>query len=170
MRAGKELKIVLVGDGPLRPLIEKAIAELHLQDQVEITGWATGPEVKDRINSARAMILPSFAEGLPVVLMESFGLGRPVISTYIAGIPELVEPGISGWLVPAGDLDALVNTLQTVLDTPLSTLTQMGLNGRQVVLQRHDVMKEAKILAALFAQYTPTSLGEQQKIISNAPN
>jgi len=157
---GKKLKLLLVGDGPLRPLIEKAIAELNLQDQVEITGWATGQEVKNWINSARAMVLPSFAEGLPVVLMESLAMGRPVVSTYIAGIPELVEPGISGWLVPAGDLERLVDTLQTVLDTPLPTLTQMGLKGRQVVLQRHDVMKEVKILASLFAQYAPSSLSE----------
>ena len=153
IQRGINLKLVLVGDGDLRPAIETAIAELKLQDVVEITGWATEQEVKAKINAAKAMILPSFAEGLPVVLMESLAMGRPVISTYIAGIPELIKPGVSGWLVPAGDIDALVDALQFLLKTPLPTLTQMGNNGRELVLRQHDVIKEAKILADLFAQY-----------------
>lgn len=152
---GIAFKLVLVGDGELRPAIETAIAELKLQDCVEITGWATEQEVKAQINAAKAMILPSFAEGLPVVLMESFAMGRPVVSTYIAGIPELIEPGVSGWLVSAGDVEALANALQAVLQTPLETLTQMGLKGRERVLAQHDVIKEAKILADLFSKYAP---------------
>ena len=62
--------------------------------------------------------LPSFAEGLPVVLMEAMALRRPVISTYIAGIPELVIPGEHGWLVPAGDVEALTKARRTCLDAP----------------------------------------------------
>ncbi|MEY2985257.1 MAG: Alpha-D-kanosaminyltransferase, partial [Cyanobacteriota bacterium] len=147
------LKLVLVGDGHLRPVIETAIADLKLENFVEMTGRATEQTVKTQINAAKAMILPSFAEGLPVVLMESLAMGRPVISTYIAGIPELIEPGVCGWLVPAGDINALVETMQTALATPLATLTQMGLQGRQQVIERHDVVKAAKLLADLFSQY-----------------
>lgn len=153
IQQGIDLRLTLVGDGDLRPAIETAIAELKLQDYVEITGWATEQEVKAQINAAKAMILPSFAEGLPVVLMESLALGRPVISTYIAGIPELIKPGVSGWLVPAGDIDALVEALQSLLQTPLPILTQMGNDGREIVLRQHDVSKEAKILADLFVKY-----------------
>jgi len=153
IQQGIDLRLTLVGDGDLRPAIETAIAELKLQDYVEITGWATEQEVKAQINAAKAMILPSFAEGLPVVLMESLALGRPVISTYIAGIPELIKPGVSGWLVPAGDIDALVEALQFLLQTPLPILTQMGNDGREIVLRQHDVSKEAKILADLFVKY-----------------
>jgi glycosyltransferase involved in cell wall biosynthesis len=155
VKQGIDLKLVLVGDGNLRPAIETAIADLKLQEYVEITGWATEKEVKAQINAARAMILPSFAEGLPVVLMESLAMGRPVVSTYIAGIPELIEPGVSGWLVPAGNIDALVEALQALLQTPSTTLTQMGLVGRERVLERHDIMKEARTLAELFSKYTP---------------
>jgi glycosyltransferase involved in cell wall biosynthesis len=85
--------------------------------------------------------------------MESLALGRPVVSTYIAGIPELIKPGISGWLVPAGDIEALVDALQSLLQTPLATLTQMGLQGRDRVIKEHNVRKEAKTLADLFVQY-----------------
>ena len=67
------------------------------------------------ILDARALVLPSFAEGLPVVIMEAMALRRPVISTYVAGIPELVRDGEHGWLVPAGDVDALVRPLSSVL-------------------------------------------------------
>jgi glycosyltransferase involved in cell wall biosynthesis len=66
----------------------------------------------------RALVLPSFAEGLPVVIMEAMALRRPVICTYIAGIPELVQDGKNGWLVPAGDVDALVEAIIRYLDTP----------------------------------------------------
>lgn len=65
------------------------------------------------------MILPSFAEGLPVVIIESLALGRPLISTYVAGIPELVVPDESWWLVPAGSVEALIIAMKTVLETPL---------------------------------------------------
>lgn len=112
---GYKFKLVLVGDGELRAPIEEAIKSDKLEDTIEIFGWATQAQVKEQILASRAMILPSFAEGLPVVLMESLALGRPVISTYVAGIPELVIPGESGWLVPAGSVEALVNTMKTVL-------------------------------------------------------
>lgn len=153
IQAGMDLKLTLVGDGDLRLAIEAAIAELKLQEYVEITGWATEQEVKNYINHAKAMILPSFAEGLPVVLMESLAMGRPVVSTYIAGIPELIEPNVSGWLVPAGDVDALSHAIKTLLTTPLSTLTTMGLQGRKAVVEHHNILKEAQTLANLFKYY-----------------
>jgi len=100
------------------------------------------------------MVLPSFAEGLPVVLMEALALGRPVISTYIAGIPELVRPGECGWLVPSGDVDALTAAMREVLATPVARLTEMGRVGRDRVRERHDSRKEAAKLAALFEEVT----------------
>ena len=75
-------------------------------------------------------MLPSFAEGLPVVLMEALALGRPVVTTYVAGIPELVRPGVEGWLVPAGDVRQLVNALRQLLLTPIDRLIEMGHAGR----------------------------------------
>ncbi|CCQ65472.1 Glycosyltransferase [Crocosphaera watsonii WH 0402] len=96
------------------------------------------------------MVLPSFAEGLPVVIMESLALARPVISTYLAGIPELVIPEKSGWLVPAGSVEALVTTMKTVLDNPISQLEAMGKIGSDMVKKEHNVNQEAQKLKQLF--------------------
>ena len=147
---GLEFKLVLVGDGPLRSDIEKQILQLGLQNHIEITGWASGDRVQQEILASRAMVLPSFAEGLPVVIMEALALNRPVISTYVAGIPELVEPGVCGWLVPPGSVEALAVAMRAVLEAPLEKLEQMGKTGAERVAQQHNVDLEAKKLVALF--------------------
>ena len=143
-------ELVLAGDGEDRDEIEQIFKEQGLAELVRITGWISGEQVKEEILAARALVLPSFAEGLPVVLMEAMALRRPVISTYIAGIPELVTPGENGWLVPAGDVDALVAAMRSCLDTPTDELARMGRVARARVVDRHDVNKEAEKLARLF--------------------
>src|SRR3982751_856742 len=77
-------------------------------------------------NIGRALVLPSFAEGLPVVIMEAMALRRPVISTFVAGIPELVETGKCGWLVPAGDVPALVEAMRQSLQASPTELERLG--------------------------------------------
>lgn len=154
---GVDFELTLVGDGELRPVIEAAIARHRLTGRVHITGWASGAEVREHLVAARAMILPSFAEGLPVVIMEALGLGRPVLSTYVAGIPELVVPGENGWLVPAGSVDHLVDALRVVLATPTETLVAMGQAGRRAVLARHDVRATSAQLARRIRAHVTTS-------------
>lgn len=143
-------KLVLVGDGPLRTEIETLIAQLGLQDNVEIIGWASNAEVRQHILASRAMVLPSFAEGLPVVIMEALALGRPVISTYVAGIPELVKPDVCGWLVSPGSVEALTTAMRTALQLPVEKLEQMGIAGAERVAQRHNAAVEAGKLVTLF--------------------
>ena len=135
---GERFELILVGDGDMRPEVESLIRQHRLEGMVTITGWASGEEVRSYLVGARAMILPSFAEGLPVVIMEALALGRPVVSTYIAGIPELVVPGESGWLIPAGSVDALVEAMREVLQTPTPRLEELGREGRRRVLAAHD--------------------------------
>jgi glycosyltransferase involved in cell wall biosynthesis len=94
-------------------------------------------------------VLPSFAEGLPVVIMEALALRRPVISTYVAGIPELVRPGETGWLVPAGDVDELVSAIIQMLDAPLAQLERMGHAGAARVARDHDIRTEVGKLLEL---------------------
>ncbi len=147
---GLPFKLVFVGDGPLRPQIETLIARHGLQDHIEITGWASNNQVQQHILASRAMVLPSFAEGLPVVVMEALALGRPVISTYVAGIPELVEPGTCGWLVPPGSVESLTGAMRAALQWPVEKLEQMGRVGAERVAQQHDAAIEASKLAALF--------------------
>jgi len=95
-------------------------------------------------------VLPSFAEGLPVSIMEAFAAGRPVVSTYIAGTPELVRPGENGWLVPAGSSEALAAALKDVLQTSTDALTVMGARGKRLVQELHRADFEAAKLAAHF--------------------
>jgi glycosyltransferase involved in cell wall biosynthesis len=80
--------------------------------------------------------------------MEALAAGRPVISTNVAGIAELVTPEC-GWLVPAGSIDALVDTITEALTTPSARLVEMGQAGRRLVRENHDVDKEAGALRAL---------------------
>ena len=99
---GVAFELVLAGDGELRDEIEALIRKNNLTSRVRITGWISSNDVSDEILAARALVLPSFAEGLPVVIMEAMALSRPVISTFVAGIPELVRPGnTAGWCRPA---------------------------------------------------------------------
>ena len=109
----------------------------------------SGEDVRRELLNARAMVLPSFAEGLPVVIMEALGLGRPVISTYVAGIPELVENGKCGWLVPAGSVDALEVAMKEVLDADVTDLARLGEEGRRRVAEFHDIRKNARTLREL---------------------
>lgn len=146
---GVDVHLVLVGDGEMRGQVEAAIRRHDLSDRCLITGWASNERVQQYILDARALVLPSFAEGLPVVLQEAFALGRPVISTYVAGIPELVDPGVSGWLVPAGSLPALVAAMREALDTPVRRLEEMGRAGSERVKRQHSIAAEAGKLADL---------------------
>lgn len=147
---GFKFQLVLVGDGPLRSEIESAIAQYNLSDCIEITGWASSEQVKQQILASRTVLLPSFAEGLPVVIMEALALCRPVISTYVAGIPELIEPGVCGWLVPPGSVVALATAMQKALESPPEQLEKMGRAGAEQVASQHDALTEASKLAALF--------------------
>jgi glycosyltransferase involved in cell wall biosynthesis len=96
------------------------------------------------------MVLPSFAEGLPVVIMEAMALRRPVLTTAIAGIPELVRPGESGWLFAAGDVVALADAVASCLTTPVVQLATMGEQAHRRVLERHNIDTEATKLAEHF--------------------
>jgi colanic acid/amylovoran biosynthesis glycosyltransferase len=145
-----KFELVLAGDGEMRADIEAVIARHNLQAQVRITGWLSAAQVRDEILAARALVLASFAEGLPVVLTEAMALRRPVITTFVAGIPELVTPGEHGWLVPAGDVDALARAMQACLDAPVGALARMGEAAHERVLQRHNVDTEATKLAGVF--------------------
>ena len=93
-------------------------------------------------------MLPSFAEGLPVVIMEAFALGRPVLSTYVAGIPELVKDRENGWLVPAGSREALRDALLALMKTPVAELDRMAAKGREAVREQHYTPTETSKLAA----------------------
>lgn len=149
-----DVKLILIGDGDERPVVEATIDRLGLHENVEIAGWKQNKEVRDALKASRALILPSLAEGLPIVIMESFALGRPVLTTKIYGIPELVDASC-GWLAQPGDKATLVQSLLDLMSKDSQVLSQMGSIGRARVLEFHDQDMNAQQLRDLFFRYRP---------------
>jgi glycosyltransferase involved in cell wall biosynthesis len=143
-----DLRLTLVGDGNDRPHLEELAAPLG--DAVRFAGFQSQEGVARALAAADALVLPSFAEGLPVVLMEALAAGKPVICTQVAGVGELVEHGVSGLIVPAGDAESLANCIRTLADDS-DRRGKMGEAGRQKVRAEFDVRREAARIGALFA-------------------
>jgi colanic acid/amylovoran biosynthesis glycosyltransferase len=120
-----DLHLTLVGDGPLRATLEAQTARFGLQKQITFAGWQDESGVRHALAAGTALIVPSFAEGLPVVVMEAMAAGRPVIAT--------------------------ADAIRTLAATPPDTLASMGLAARARVLVRHDITTEAEKLTTLFA-------------------
>lgn len=149
-KEGLRFQVILAGDGELRSHLEAKINQYKLNDHVLITGWIDSARVRDEILGARALVVPSLGEGLPVVIMEAMALRRPVIATFVGGVPELVCPEETGWLVPAGDPAALAAAIRACLETPNEAIAKMGARAHARVLQSHDVNTEAEKLRELF--------------------
>ena len=149
---GIDCTLILAGDGPMREEVELRIATFNLSDRVEITGWISSQQVKELIVESRGLVLPSFAEGLPVVIMEALALYRPVITTYVAGIPELVKNDENGWIIPAGDNGALTESIKSLLKADSKTLSRLGENGHDAVNKQHNIEIEAAKLSNLFKE------------------
>lgn len=151
LSAHPQAHLVLIGDGPDRAALQDQVRRLGLGDAVRFTGYQSQDEVAGALARAAVFVLPSFAEGVPVVLMEAMAACRPVVATRIAGIPELVEDGVSGRIVPPGDAMALAAAVCDILSAP-DRAAAMGEAGRQRVEAEFDIAREAERLAALFRQ------------------
>jgi colanic acid/amylovoran biosynthesis glycosyltransferase len=153
---GVQMELVLAGDGEMRADVEALIRSSGIGSSVRITGWISSAQVREEILGARALVLPSFAEGLPVVIMEAMALRRPVITTFVAGIPELVRQGEGGWLVPAGDVEELAIAMAACLSATPEVLSTMASAAYERVIARHNIDVEAAKLAELFRQTAGT--------------
>ena len=151
-REGLEFELVLVGDGPLFGSLEAAVRRLRLEKRVVFRGALDGAAVRDLIAKARVLVLPSFEEGLPTVILEAFALGRPVVATAVGGVAELVENGATGWLVQPGSPSALARAMRTALLAPEEVLDRMGASASELVRSRHCARLEARKLARLFEE------------------
>jgi len=139
----------LVGDGPSRTAIEELVDGLDLRDRVRFSGYLSESDTLTAIAESDILVLPSFMEGLPVVLIEAFALGKPVIASRVAGIPELVEHGKSGFLFTPSDLTALEDALERVLAAE-STWTEMGRMGQARMEDEFEISTAAATLQRLF--------------------
>lgn len=144
-----DFQLAMVGDGPLRESVELMIRREGLENHVTMRGLLSTEDLVKEVVESRVLLIPSFAEGLPAVIFEAMAMRRPVISTNIAGIPELVEPGHNGWLVPASSVSELAKAMKEALAMPVAALEEMGERGRRAILERHDPGVEAAKLAEL---------------------
>lgn len=140
--------LTLVGDGSERAALEARAQALELGEAVTFTGYLGQDAVAGQLDIADIFVLPSFAEGVPVVLMEAMASRIPVIGPRVAGVQELVEDGVNGYTVPPGDLETLTSRIGALL-TNTTLRTRMGKAGRAKVEAEFDVNQEAEWLAAL---------------------
>lgn len=142
----QDIRLTIVGAGPDADALKAAAAPLG--DKVHFTGALNQEEVAQTLAGADVFVLPSFAEGVPVVLMEALVAGLPVIATRVAGVQELVEDGVSGFVVPPGDVEALTQAIKAYAAMP-DQGRAMAARGRETVLAEFDISAEAARLARL---------------------
>lgn len=142
-----ELQLTIVGDGEDRKHLERLARPMG--DAVRFTGYLSQAEVAEQMAQADAFVLPSFAEGLPVVLMEALAAGKPAIAPRVAGVAELIEDGRTGHLIHAGDVTGLTQALQQLASDREAGIA-LGAAGRAVVAAEFDARIEAARIARLF--------------------
>jgi glycosyltransferase involved in cell wall biosynthesis len=146
---GVEVDAVLVGDGPYRDALEREARRLGVAEQVSFTGALTGAAIAPQYREADVFCLPSFAEGLPVVLMEAMANELPVITSRLAGIAELVDHDENGLLLPPARDDVIVEALERLAADP-ALRARWGRSGCERVLRDFDVERSAEQLEGLF--------------------
>jgi glycosyltransferase involved in cell wall biosynthesis len=142
-------RISLIGDGPDRQSLEHAIREANLQNQIKILGWQSSQAIRETLLTATALVIPSLAEGLPIVAMEALASRCPVIASNIAAMSELIESGQNGWLIPSGSLEDLAAALQEAANCNDDQLHQLGDHGRARVLELHHPSRQTEQLFSL---------------------
>ncbi|MFT7534288.1 MAG: colanic acid/amylovoran biosynthesis glycosyltransferase [Hyphomicrobiaceae bacterium] len=165
-REGRDFQVALVGDGDGRDRIAQTLEQEGAAHHLLMLGWGDGEVVRRELHAARALVLPSRGEGLPVVLMEAMALQRPAVATAVGAVSELVQDSVTGWLVPPGDAEALAAGMRAALVASPKELEAMGQHGRRLIEERHDVRREARRLKSLFAGNTthvPPATSSQQR-------
>ena len=145
----------IVGDGPVKNTLEDLIEGLNIGNNVKLLGWRHQEEIIELMKHTDVLIAPSVVsgdgdeEGIPVVLMEALAQGMPVLSTQHSGIPELVQDGESGFLVPERNVEALADKLEILIKHP-EIWSEMGRAGREYVERHYDIDKLNDKLVKLY--------------------
>lgn len=159
---GCNFECIIAGDGPQRTLLEELVAKYQVQDKVQLIGVVFQEQLADYLNRADMFVLSCVVardgdrDGVPVALMEAMAMEIPTVSTYVSGIPELIEHGQSGLLVKEKDAIALAEAIQLLLEDAELRI-QLGKNGRQKIVQQFDIHKSAVQIGALFEKYLNSS-------------
>jgi Glycosyltransferase len=149
VKEGRPIRLRLVGDGPERPGLERRIAELSLEPNVELMGSLNQDRVRQLYRETDLFVLTSFAEGVPVVLMEAMAMEIPCVATWITGIPELIRHGIDGWLVAPGDSEGTAGAIAHLMDDPILR-RRLGSSARARILEKYDLDRNTAYLAEVF--------------------
>lgn len=157
LKTDYDIEYRIAGDGPLRDELNRQVSENDLDDVVEFLGWQSSEEVAQLMTDSDTFVQASTTstdgdkEGTPTVLLEAQARGMPVISTWHAGIPEIVDNGSSGLLVPERDSEAIETALRDLLSQP-SKWADFGQNGRELVETRHSLNAVADVLEELYSR------------------
>ncbi|HVX84436.1 MAG TPA: glycosyltransferase family 4 protein [Phycisphaerae bacterium] len=149
VQRGAEARLTLVGDGPLRGDLERLAGELRVSDRVKFMGSVGQDVIHQLYAAADVFVLPSFAEGVPVVLMEAMAAGCPVVATRIAGIPELIERGVTGMLVTPGRPDLLADAILGVRANPAAA-ERMVEGAREKIRLEFNILRVAPQISDIF--------------------
>jgi glycosyltransferase involved in cell wall biosynthesis len=165
-RRRPDIKLTVAGDGPERKSLEAMAERLGVKDRVDFLGYRSQSQVRELLAQTDVFVLASFAEGVPVVLMEAMAAGVPVVSSHIAGIPELVEDGVSGYLVPPGDPAALVERVDELLgDAALRN--RLGAEGRRKVERDYNIAVEAERLSYIMTNALEGRVVDTRPLVSS---
>ncbi len=156
--AGHDVRLTVAGDGPKRSHFERHAKRAGVAEAVTFTGYLGQDGVAEVLAAADAFVLPSFAEGVPVSLMEACASGLPVVATQVGGVSELVVDGETGFIVPPGDVVALADRIVELSSDP-SLRERLGTAGRQRVIDHFDSTVEARRLASLFIASSRIGVG-----------
>ena len=134
---GYPVKVLLVGDGPRRQHVESLIRSLGLQDHAFVTGLQS--DVRPFLNVARCFVISSHQETFSLAALEAMAAGLPVVMTDVGGAGEMVESGVNGLLFPPGDIDALVENIEQLIES--NSFAAMGIESRKIVSERFTLQK-----------------------------
>jgi glycosyltransferase involved in cell wall biosynthesis len=149
VNAGRSVHLNFVGNGPDRASLEAETRRLGLEAVVTFVGAVNQDHILDYYAQADAFVLPSFAEGLPVVLMEAMAMAVPCVTTHITGVPELIQNDVTGVLVAPSDVAGLAFAIAALIDQP-DHARQVALAGREKVLADYDLVRNVARLAEVF--------------------
>lgn len=142
----------IVGDGPERNNLEASLKGFDLEGRVRLLGPMTNEQLPQLYREHSLFVLPSFSEGVPVVLMEAMACGLPVVATRVGGIPEIVEDGVNGFLVPPQAPEELAVAIETLQSKSRQERESLGVCNREKIVARFNTLTEAQKLYQLFRQ------------------
>ena len=154
---GRAFRCEIIGEGPLEESLAAHIAHSHLEEFVKLVGTRTQSQIAERLAEGTVFVLPCTTEAgggmdnLPTVIMEAMAAGLPVISTPVAGVPEMVLPGSTGELVPPRDHLALADAIECII-SDRGLASRLGSTGREVAAERFSIETNVRALAAILAR------------------